>query len=335
MLAAADSHSEIIPYCFTSESNETRSNITVVDCSVPDNSILNINMEKDFEFVGKDSQTISIPSHIMDNKVKEPSFQVISRVISDIDVRDEFPLEAMNIKFATSTDCQGHQESSQSSTTHSIFQKSISPPAAMKNPEPDVPTVIKQKKQSKKSGKKMVDSKVQSMNQQDTLVQQDNIDSAKMHFIPKTAKQYILAANKVSEFLEQENKGTAKGSRKRKAASDNMSSKETGQLDTPEEPPFHIGVYVAAGILPWHLKNEIATPKSDEGCQHRIPECIKKSILQHRKWHPTVTDKLYCFENHSHYLVDLELFGCWECIRKNYNENYKWGAKTGLVTRRR
>ena len=61
-----------------------------------------------------------------------------------------------------------------------------------------------------------------------------------------TAKQYTWAANHFSEFLEQENKRTAKRSKKRKVAKDNTSSKKTRPFGTPEEPPFHIRVYLAA-----------------------------------------------------------------------------------------
>ena len=121
-------------------------------------------MEEAFEFAQKDALAISGTSntHKINNAVKVPSFQVISRVISDIEVRDEFPFEARNIKSDTCTGFKSHQKSAQTPPQETevqevteevidrILQISICPPAAMRDLLPTGPTtIIKKKKQPK------------------------------------------------------------------------------------------------------------------------------------------------------------------------------------------
>ena len=146
------------------------------------------------------------------------------------------------------------------------------------------------------------------------------------YFHPKTKEGVFGAIAKVFEYLQEESKWARKLARRNK-----INSRKT----KPSKPamPFEVRVYIKLGILPWDLKNKECRPSDDSLCQIRIPEEIKAAVLRYRSWYPTMHDKLYCFENHSKYLFDLELFGCWECIRKYYNEIYKWANKNGFVLR--
>ena len=148
---------------------------------------------------------------------------------------------------------------------------------------------------------------------------------------PKTKEEVLDAVGKVLDYLHEEAQWTRKLARRSKIYSRETSSRKA-KLSRPAM-SAEVQIYVALGILPWDLKNKGCKPADDSHCQIRIPEEIKAAILRYRSWHPTMHDKLYCFENHSIYLFDLELFGCWECIRKYYNEIYKWANTNGFVLR--
>ena len=144
---------------------------------------------------------------------------------------------------------------------------------------------------------------------------------------PKTKEEVMDAVGKVLDYLREEAQWARKIARRNKTTSSRKTKISRPAMST------EVQIYVALGILPWDLKNKGCKPADDSHCQIRIPEEIKAATLRYRSWHPTMHDKLYCFENHSIYLFDLELFGCWECIRKYYNEIYKWANKNGFVLR--
>ena len=151
------------------------------------------------------------------------------------------------------------------------------------------------------------------------------------YFHPKTKEGVFDAIAKVFAYLQEESKWVRKLARRNKMYVGHSSSRKT-KLSRPKM-SFEVQIYIKLGILPWDLKNRECKPSDDTHCQIRIPEEIKTAILRYRFWYPTMHDKLYCFENHSKYLFDLEVFGCWECIRKYYNEIYKWANKNGFVLR--
>ena len=149
---------------------------------------------------------------------------------------------------------------------------------------------------------------------------------------PKTKEGAFQAASRVAQYLHEEEVWAKKMSRKTKLAPTQKSSRRS-KLARPTI-PADVQIYIKLGILPWDVKNRSCSPANDSHCQYSIPSDVKMAVLRYRSWYPTMEDKLYCFENHSIYLFDLELFGCWECIRKHYNDIYKWANKIGLVLRR-
>ena len=152
-------------------------------------------------------------------------------------------------------------------------------------------------------------------------VQPENSQDLINLFIPRTAEQRFQAVKEVSRYLDDEDERLF----------DKQTRNKRAKTDSQKDPPFPINLYMSCGILPWYIKNKAGHPANDDQCDVRVPDCIKNRILQYRKWYPTVLDKLYCFDNHSPYLSDMKLFGCWECIRKHYNEFFTWGKKVGLL----
>lgn len=160
----------------------------------------------------------------------------------------------------------------------------------------------------------------------------DNLPKEIMqYFYPETREGVFEAIAKVSLYLQEEEKWTRKASRRTKMLL-NQNPTRKSKITKPVI-SCDVQIYMKIGILPWEIKNRNFKPASDSECKVKLPNEIKEAILKYRSWYPTVQDKLYCFENHSKYLFDLELFGCWECIRKYFNEIYKWASNNGLVLR--
>lgn len=149
-------------------------------------------------------------------------------------------------------------------------------------------------------------------------------------YTPKTKEEVFHAIAKVTCYLQEEAARSRRASRRRRP----HCAKHAKQ-SYPSKPkvPLDVQMYIHIGILPWDMKNKQGPPADDIQCQIRIPPDIKAAILRYRKWYPTMQDKMYCFEKHSMFLFDVELFGCWECIRKYYNEIYKWANRQGFVLR--
>ena len=151
------------------------------------------------------------------------------------------------------------------------------------------------------------------------------------YYDPKTRERVFDAVDKVILYLQEEDKWVKKVSRRNKMGLSPNSSRKS-KISRPVI-TLELQAYIKLGILPWHIKNSECKPADDKNCQVRIPEEVKATILKYRKWYPTMHDKMYCFEHHSKFLFDIKLFGCWECIRKYYNEIYKWANKKGFVLR--
>lgn len=151
------------------------------------------------------------------------------------------------------------------------------------------------------------------------------------YFRPNTKDGVFQAIEKVAIYLQEEEKWERKIARRNKI----NQNRKTSSKSKINRPVLTLDVYsfMKLGILPWEMKNRKCRPRDDTSCHVRIPDDIKVTVLRYRSWYPTMHDKLYCFENHSKYLFDIELFGCWECIRKYFNEIYKWASNNGFVLR--
>ena len=149
-------------------------------------------------------------------------------------------------------------------------------------------------------------------------------------YIPKTKEEVFHAIAKVTCYLQEEAARARRASRRRRP---HCAKHAKQSYPSMPKVPLDVQMYIHIGILPWDMKNKQGPPADDRQCQIRIPPDIKAAILRYRKWYPTMQDKMYCFEKHSMFLFDVELFGCWECIRKYYNEIYKWANRQGLVLR--